>query len=45
MTRMIEGIDGLKELVGEHLGYSDYIEITQERVNTFADATGETSRS
>jgi acyl dehydratase len=41
MTRTIEGIAGLKELVGEHLGYSDYIEITQERVNTFADATGD----
>ena len=41
MTRTIEGIDGLKALVGEHLGYSSYIEITQERVNTFADATGD----
>jgi len=41
MTRMIEGIDGLKALVGEHLGYSSYVEITQERVNTFADATGD----
>ncbi|MEM8747857.1 MAG: MaoC family dehydratase [Actinomycetota bacterium] len=41
MTRMIEGITGLKELVGEHLGYSPYTEITQEQVNTFADATGD----
>jgi acyl dehydratase len=41
MTKMIDGIDGLKALVGEHLGYSPYIEITQERVNTFADATGD----
>jgi acyl dehydratase len=41
MTRTIEGIDGLKALVGEHLGYSSYIEITQEQVNTFADATGD----
>ena len=31
----------MKALVGEHLGYSDYIEITQERVNLFADATGD----
>ena len=38
---MIEGIDGLKEIVGEHLGYSPYVEITQEQVNTFADATGD----
>ena len=41
MTTVIQGIAGLKELVGEHLGYSDYLEITQERVNTFADATGD----
>lgn len=40
-TRVIQGIDGLKAAVGEHLGYSDYLEITQERVNTFADATGD----
>lgn len=38
---MIEGIDGLKALVGEHLGYSPYVEITQEQVNTFAEATGD----
>jgi acyl dehydratase len=27
--------------VGKHLGYSDWLEITQERVNQFADATGD----
>ena len=41
MTTVIQGIAGLQELVGTHLGYSDYLEITQERVNTFADATGD----
>ena len=41
MTRMIDGIDGLKALVGEHLGWSPYVEITQEQVNTFAEATGD----
>jgi len=41
MAKNVEGIAGLKALVGDHLGYSDYIEITQERVNTFADATGD----
>ncbi len=41
MTTIIQGIAGLKELVGTHLGYSDYTEITQEQVNTFADATGD----
>ena len=41
MTTEVNGIAGLKELVGTHLGYSDWLEITQERVNTFADATGD----
>ena len=39
--RIINGIDELKALVGEHIGYSDYMEISQERVNLFADATGD----
>lgn len=29
----------LESLVGQHLGTSDWLEITQPRVNTFADAT------
>ena len=41
MTTTVQGIGGLKELIGQHLGYSDYMEITQERVNLFADATGD----
>ena len=41
MTTTIQGIAGLKDLVGQHLGYSDYVEITQEQVNLFADATGD----
>jgi len=41
MTTTVNGIAGLKEKIGEHLGFSDYIEITQEQVNTFADATGD----
>jgi acyl dehydratase len=40
-TREINGLSELKTLVGQHLGYSDYLEITQERVNQFADATGD----
>ncbi len=39
--RVIDGPDELKSLVGEHLGYSPYVEITQERVNQFAEATGD----
>ena len=41
MTTIINGIEELKSKVGEHLGYSDWIEVTQERVNLFADATGD----
>lgn len=41
MARHIESIDELKSLVGEHLGYSDYMTIDQQRVNLFADATGD----
>ena len=39
--RVLSGVDELKAAIGTHLGYSDYIEITQERVNQFADATGD----
>ena len=31
----------LKSAVGQHLGYSEWLEITQDRINTFADATGD----
>ncbi len=41
MAIEVHGVAGLQELVGTHLGYSDWLEITQERVNTFADATGD----
>jgi acyl dehydratase len=27
--------------VGKHLGYTDWLEITQQRIDTFADATGD----
>lgn len=40
-ARIINGLDELAALVGEHLGYSEWVEITQERVNQFADATGD----
>jgi acyl dehydratase len=41
MTITVQGIAGLKERAGQHLGYSDYVEITQEQVNLFAEATGD----
>ena len=31
----------LASIVGQEIGVSDWLEITQERVNTFADATGD----
>ncbi len=37
--RTIENIDALTELVGQELGTSNWMEIDQERVNQFADAT------
>jgi acyl dehydratase len=41
MTTIIDGLEGLKAAEGQHLGYSEYLEITQERVNQFAEATGD----
>ena len=41
MTTIVQGTSGLRDIVGQHLGYSDYVEITQERVNQFAEATGD----
>lgn len=37
----VDGIAGLQSVVGDHLGYSEWIEISQEMVNTFAEATGD----
>ena len=39
--RNINGADELKGLIGEHLGYSPYVSISQEQVNQFAEATGD----
>ncbi|HXG92923.1 MAG TPA: MaoC family dehydratase [Blastocatellia bacterium] len=39
MPRVIEGLEELKSLVGEEVGASDWFEITQQRINAFADAT------
>ena len=41
MTTVVNGLDELKALAGTDLGASEWLEITQERVNTFADATGD----
>jgi acyl dehydratase len=39
--RTFTTFDELADAVGEELGTSDWHEITQERVNAFADATGD----
>jgi acyl dehydratase len=37
----INGIDDLKSKVGEELGVSDWYEVTQERIDAFAEASGD----
>jgi len=37
--RIIDGLDGLRDLVGEHLGYSEWIDVTQDVIDTFGDVT------
>ncbi|MGW3137020.1 MaoC family dehydratase [Streptomyces sp. NPDC001139] len=41
MSLTVNGIDELKKLAGGDLGTSEWIEVTQERIDTFADATGD----
>jgi acyl dehydratase len=38
---VINGLDELKSKVGEELGVSDWIDVTQEAVDAFAEATGD----
>ena len=38
---VIKGSEALHEAVGSHLGYSDWLHIDQDRVNLFAEATGD----
>ena len=41
MTTTIDGIEGLRGALNTHLGYSDWVVIDQERIDTFAEATGD----
>jgi acyl dehydratase len=41
MTTTAHGLDELKALAGADLGHTGWLEITQDRVNAFADATGD----
>jgi acyl dehydratase len=39
--RIFADLDEFTAAKGEHLGYSDWFEVTQERVDQFAEATGD----
>lgn len=41
MTTVVNGLDELRAKVGEHLGWSEWVTVTQDQVNRFADATGD----
>ncbi len=38
---ILDGPDAVRAAVGTHLGYSEWLLMEQDRVNTFADATGD----
>ena len=38
---VFEGLAQIEAAIGTHIGYSEWMEITQERVDAFADATGD----
>jgi acyl dehydratase len=38
---IVPAISGLKERVGLDLGTTDWVDVTQEQINAFADATGD----
>lgn len=39
--RVVTTVDELRGLIGQELGVGDWFEVTQDRVNQFADATGD----
>jgi acyl dehydratase len=41
MPTVFKDPDAVKEAVGTHLGHTDWIVVDQERINRFADATGD----
>jgi acyl dehydratase len=40
-SRAVESIDELKTLVGQELSVGDWLEVTQDRIDAFADVTGD----
>ena len=41
MTTTAHGLDELKALAGTDVGHTGWLEITQDRINAFANATGD----
>jgi acyl dehydratase len=41
MTIIVQDLDGIRALAGQDLGRSDWLQISQEQVQLFADATGD----
>jgi acyl dehydratase len=41
LTTTIDGADKFRSMIGEHLGYSDWVVIDQARIDQFAEATGD----
>jgi acyl dehydratase len=41
MSTTVNGVEGFAGLVGQHLGYSDWVVIDQARIDGFAEATGD----
>jgi acyl dehydratase len=41
MPRVFDSLDDFIAAVGEELGSSDWVTVTQEQIDTFADATGD----
>lgn len=39
--REIDGVGGLREVAGEDLGTSEWVPITQDQIQSFADVTGD----
>ena len=40
-TRTISGPDELKQLIGQEVGTSDWVDVTQDMIDRFADITGD----
>ena len=39
--QVFQGIDEVEAALGQHLGYSDWLDVDQDRIDLFAEATGD----